>query len=56
MYTDELQEIQNIFTSAIDSEKRVQKFIQDRYEFRQAIENCIVIGNIYENPELLDNK
>lgn len=25
MYTDELQEIQNIFINAIDSEKRVQK-------------------------------
>jgi hypothetical protein len=32
MYTDELQEIQNIFTSAIESEQRVQKFIQDRLQ------------------------
>ena len=30
-------------------------YTEDRYDFRQAIENCIVVGNIYENPELLDN-
>ena len=30
MYTDELKQLQGIFTSAIESEKRVQKFIKDR--------------------------
>ena len=30
MYTDELAQLQGIFNNAIESEKRVQKFIKDR--------------------------
>lgn len=43
MYTDELQEIQNIFTSAIESEKRVQKFIQDRLKEKYKIKQDDII-------------
>ncbi|MGA1047840.1 MAG: hypothetical protein ACO3UU_07505 [Minisyncoccia bacterium] len=32
MYTDELKQLQNIFNDAIESEKRVQKFIQNRLQ------------------------
>ena len=43
MYTDELQEIQNIFTSAIESEKRVQKFIQDKLKEKYRIKQDDII-------------
>jgi hypothetical protein len=43
MYTDELQEIQNIFTSAIESEQRVQKFIQDRLQEKHRIKQDDII-------------
>ena len=43
MYTDELQEIQNIFISAIESEKRVQKFIQDKLKEKYKIKQDDII-------------
>lgn len=43
MYTDELQEIQNIFISAIESEQRVQKFIQDRLKEKYKIKQDDII-------------
>ena len=43
MYTDELQEIQNIFISAIESEKRVQKFIQDKLKEKYRIKQDDII-------------
>jgi hypothetical protein len=43
MYTDELQEIQNIFVNAIDSEKRVQKFIQDKLKEKHRIKQDDII-------------
>ena len=32
MYTNELKQLQGIFTNAIESEKRVQKFIKNRLQ------------------------
>jgi len=43
MYTDELKEIQNIFVNAIESEKRVQKFIQDRLKDKYKIKQDDII-------------
>lgn len=28
-------------------------YVDDRYDFRKAISNCVIIGNIHENLELL---
>ena len=28
-------------------------YAEDRDDFRKAISNCVIVGNIYENPELL---
>lgn len=30
------------------------QYAEDRYDFRKAIQNCLVIGNIHQNPELLN--
>jgi len=43
MYTDELKQLQGIFNDAIESEKRVQKFIQDRLQEKCKIKQDDII-------------
>ena len=43
MYTDELKQLQGIFNDAIESEKRVQKFIQDRLQDKYKIKQDDII-------------
>lgn len=43
MYTDELKQLQGIFNDAIESEKRVQKFIQDRLQEKHRIKQDDII-------------
>lgn len=34
---------------------RMNTYAEDRYDFLKAVSHCVVVGNIYENPELLSN-
>ena len=43
MYTDELKQLQNILNDAIESEKRVQKFIKDRLQEKYKIKQDDII-------------
>jgi polyhydroxyalkanoate synthesis regulator phasin len=43
MYTDELKQIQGIFNNAIESEQRVQKFIQDKLKEKYKISQDDII-------------
>ena len=43
MYTDELKQLQGIFSDAIESEQRVQKFIKDRLKEKYKIKQDDII-------------